>query len=204
MANEPMVDNDLVVHDFTIEVQQHASRSVVHHGCFDRIAGKSANGLERLPPGHHDDVHGPVALALEKGDALVAVNGRQFGHDRRLQIDCVLGRAFRSRPRFPDARNHDCAAPMTTFQGRTDQRVTSPLVPYGSALANRSAVSALSARNTSSAPSGGSPRAPASSSSPRACASRTSSRCAGRTAMRLSTKLSTTSYINAKCFIVKF
>src|SRR5262245_37818078 len=192
-----------MVRDVTVEVQQHPGGGIVNDGRLHGIAGKPANGLERVPPRHDRDIHRSVPLALEQRDALVAVNGGQLRHHGCLQIGGVLGRAFARGARLPDARDHDCAAPMTTFHGRTDQRVTSPPVTYGSVCANRSTTSALSARKTSSAPSGGSPRAPASSNSPRACAPRISSRCAGRNAMRFSAKPSTTSYINAKCFIVK-
>src|SRR2546422_3813792 len=184
-----------------VEVDEHPRGGVVNDSGFDRLTGERANGLERFPPRDDGDLDGRVALALEERHASIAVDRGQLGDDGRPKVGRVLGRALGRRARLPDARDHGAAAPTTTVQGRTRQRLTRPFVTYGSALAKRSTTSALSARNTSSAPSGGSPSAPASINSPRACASRTSARCAGRNGVRLSMKPSTTSYIRAKCVI---
>src|SRR5262245_37667130 len=138
-----MVDHDLMMHHITVELQEQAGGGVVNDGRFHGLAGKLSNRLERVPPGHHGDVDRAVPLVLEECHTLITVDGRQFGHYGRLQVAGVLGGMLACGARLPDARDHGCAAPMTTFHGRTDQRFTSPPVTYGSASANRSTTSLL-------------------------------------------------------------
>src|SRR5262245_12076409 len=150
--------------DVVVEVEQHPRGGVVHDGGFDRLARKRTDRRERVPPrddGDFDDLIPLHDVALEQRDASIAMKGGQLGQHRRPQERRIFGGAFGRRARFPDARDHGVAAPMTTFHGRTRQFLTRPLVTYGSPRAKRSATFALSARNTSSAPSGGSPSAPA-------------------------------------------
>src|SRR5580765_7884109 len=200
-ARWSLVEDHLMMFHAAIEVDQHSCSAVVHDRVFDRLAGKRANRVERLPPGDDRHVDRAIPIALKKRRALIAADAGELGDDGGLQVRRVLLHALRAGPGFPDPRDHGAPSPITTFHGRTRQPVTRPCITYGSARAKRSAASALSARNTSSAPSGGSPSAPASTSSPRACAARTRPRCASRCGIRFSTNRSTTSYISAKCFI---
>src|SRR5439155_24475572 len=102
---------------------------------------------------HFDDAG---ALALEEGDAVIAMDRRQLRNDRRLEIRLVLARTIRRRARPPEPCDHG-VSPMTTAHGRTCHRVTRPFVTYGSTAAKRSAACGPSPRNQSSAPPGGSP-----------------------------------------------
>src|SRR6266540_6694078 len=176
-----------------VKIDQHSGSAVVHNGGFDRLTGKRADRVEGIPPGDDRHLHGAILLALKQRNALVAVNAGELRDDGGLQVRDVLVHAFRGGARLPDPRDHVASAPITTFHGRTRQRVARPCTTYGSARAKRSAISPLSRRNTSSAPSGGSPSAPAISSSPRACAARTRARCDSRCGIRLSLNPSTTS-----------
>src|SRR5262245_39187687 len=201
MNRPSLVEDHLVMFHAAIEVDEHPCGAVVHDRVFDRLPGKRANRLERLPPGDDRYVHRAIPIPLKQRRALIAANAGELGGDGGLPVPRVFLHALRSSPGFPNPRDHGAPSPTTTFHGRTRHSVTRPCITYGSARAKRSAMSGLSARNTSSAPSGGSPSAPASTSSPRAWAARTRPRCASRCGSRLSTNRSKTSYISAKFFI---
>lgn len=123
--------------DAPVEPGQQRNRLVGNDGTFKVCSGKSADRIERLPPGNDDDLRHPGVVSLKEHCARISVHLSQGRQDVGPQVVRIGLNPPQRRLRRPDTSDHrpppsgvalEGSLRMTTVQARTSHRVTSPLI----------------------------------------------------------------------------